>query len=314
MTTPTGVSARPCSGVQDLNAIYGMTASLPNVALHLTDLPWRLASPAAQDPVRVRLWETRDGTLLAWAILQFPWHCLDYEVQPGAYREWLEQAVLDWAVERLTEEAASRGEDLPFYVSTRASDTVRLAAVHRAGFRPEDWSYVHLTRDLREPIPEVALPDGFQIRPLAGEAEVDAYVATHRAAFRSTNMTAAWRQQTIRDPRYVPELDLVAVGSDGTVAAFCVGWMTSPTASLADKRVAQVEPLGVLPAYQRIGLGRALLLEEFRRARTIGASRMEVDAESYNEASLGLYESVGFRPSFEAPFALRVFGQAAIRL
>jgi mycothiol synthase len=314
MTTPTGVFARSCSGVHDLNTIYGMTASLPNVALHLTDLPWRLASPAAQDSAWVRLWEARDGTLLAWAILQFPWHCLDYEVRPGPHREWLEQAVLDWAVERLTGEAASRGEELPFYVSARSSDMVRLAAVHRAGFRPDDWSYLHLSRDLREPVPRTALPDGFQIRPLAGEAEVAAYVATHRAAFGSTNMTADWRRRTIRDPRYVPELDLVAVGSDGTVAAFCVGWMTPPTASLADKRVAQIEPLGVLPAYQRIGLGRALLLEAFHRALTIGASRIEVDAESYNEASLGLYESAGFRMSFEAPFALRVFGQAAICL
>lgn len=67
------------------------------------------------------------------------------------------------------------------------------------------------------------------------------------------------------------------------------------------------EPLGVLPEHQRTDLGRAMLLEAFRRARDIGANRLEVDAENYNPASLGTYESVDFRPVFEAPFALRVF-------
>lgn len=306
MTTPTDVSARPCSGVDDQNAIYAMTASLPN-ALHRADLPWRLASPAAQNPARTRLWESRDGTLLAWAILQTEWHCLDFEVRPGPQREGLERVVLDWSVDQLGAEAATRDGDLPFYVSARADDPVRLAATDRAGFQPDGWSYIHLARDLREPIRDAVVPEGFLIRSLSGDAEVDDYVAVHRAAFGSTNMTADWRRRTIEVTHYTPELDLVAVGPDGTIAAFCVAWITPPGQSTADSWVAQVEPLSVLPACQRIGLGRALLLEGFRRARDMGAARMEVDAESYNDASRGLYESVGFRPAFEARFNLRVF-------
>lgn len=305
MTTPTDVSARSCSGFHDLNTIHGMTTTLPN-ALHRADLPWRLASPAAQDPARTRLWETRDGTLVAWAILQSPWHCLDYEVLPGPYRGGLEQEVLAWGVERLVAEAAIRDRDLPFYVSARADDLARLTAIRRAGFQSDDWSYIHLSRDLSEPIPEVVVPDGFQVRPLNGEAAVDAYVAAHRAAFDSTNLTADWRRRTIQHPHDAAELDLVAVGPDGKIVAFCVGWIM-PAASVAEMRVAQVEPLGVVPAYQRLGLGRALLLEGLRRARALGAGRMEVDAESYNEASRGVYASVGYRQVFAASFALRVF-------
>ena len=306
MTMLTDVSARSGSGAHDLNAIYEMTATVPH-ALHRVDLPWRLSSPAARDSSRTRLWEAGDGTLLAWAILQSPWHCLDYEVSPGPQREDLERMVLAWAVDRLAIDAAARGSALPFYVSARTDDAPRLTAIHRAGFRPDGWSYIHLARDLGEPIPEAALPKGYRIRPLKGEAEVDAYIAVHRAAFGSTNMTVDWRGQTLQDPRYKPDLDLVAIGPAGTIAAFCVGWITPPSASSDGMRVTQVEPLGVIPDHQRIGLGRALLLQMFRRARAMGAERVDVDAEDYNPASLGVYASVGFRPAFEAPFALRVF-------
>lgn len=310
MTMLTDVSARSGSGVHDLNAIYGMTATLPS-ALHLADLPWRLASPPARNPSRTRLWETSDGTLTAWAILQSPWHCLDFEVRPGPQREELERTVLARAVERLAADATSRGTALPFYVSARTDDTAQLKAIHRAEFCPDDWSYIHLARDLADPIPEAALPEGFHIRPLKGEAEVEPFVAVHRAAFGSTNMTVDWRRQTFHDPRHEPNLDLVVIGPAGIVAGFCVGWSTPPESSSDGMRVAQVEPFGVLPDHQRIGLGSALLLEVFRWARDSGAKRMEVDAENYNPASLGAYASVGFHPVFEAPFALRVFKDGA---
>lgn len=285
-----------------------MVAAFPDGALHLADLPWRLSSPSARDPERTCYWEDANGGLVAWAILQFPWHCLDYEIRPEARSETLEASVLDWAVERLNVEAKDRDEPLPFYVSARNGDTPRVTALQRAGFSPDDWSYVHLVRAIDDLIPETAPPEGLVIRPLAGEVEVDAYVAIHRAAFDSTNMTSEWRRETLKHPLYSPELDLVAMAPDGTLAAFCVSWVTPPLTALGGERVVQIEPLGVLPEYQRHGVGRSLLLDALHRARALGATRMEVDAESYNEASLGAYESVGFRPQFQAPFFLRRFG------
>jgi ribosomal protein S18 acetylase RimI-like enzyme len=300
-------SSRPFAGDRDFARIYELTAAAPGDVLHLADLPWRLASPAARTPERTRLWERTDGALSAWAVLQFPWHCLDYDLHPDRSTVELEAAVLAWAIERLAVAAADRGERLPFYVSARAADGPRIAAIEQAGFARDDWSYVRLVRDLDRPIPAAEPPAGFVVRPLAGDAEVEAYVAAHRAAFGSTNMTAAWRRTTLRDPRHLPELDLAAIAPDGTLAGFCVCWMTPPLGSLAGRRLAQIEPLGVHPEYQRLGLGRALLLEALRRARANGAHSLEVNAESDNAASRQTYEAVGFRPEFEAPFFLRVF-------
>jgi ribosomal protein S18 acetylase RimI-like enzyme len=306
MTTNPAITTRPPAGALDVVRMYDLADVARDDALHVADLPWRMTSPSAQVPDRTRLWEDADGELVAWAVLQFPaWHCLDYVIRPDARTTELESAVLAWACARLEAEAVNRNGFLPFFVSARAHDHTRIAAIERAGFVRENWGYVHLVRDLDQPIPEPILPLGFIIRSLVGTDDVDAYVATHRAAFETANMSADWRRATLRDPRYVPDLDLVAVAPDGTLAGLCVCWITP---SLGGQRVAQVEPLGVLPAFQRTGLGRALLLEGLRRAKAHGAIRMDVNAESTNAASQGAYGAVGFRLTYEAPFYLQRFG------
>lgn len=300
------VSARPVVEDRDFDRMGDLALSAPDNALHVVDLPWRLSSPSARMPERTRLWEDASGELLAWAVLQFPaWHCLDYLVRPDVRQTDLEAEILTWACDWLETEAAGHDGHLPFYVSAREGDTARVAAIERAGFSRQEWGYVHLVRDLDQPIPKPAPPPGFVIRSLAGEDEVDAYVDAHRAAFESANMTTGWRRETLRDPRYVSDLDLVAIAPDGALVGFCVCWITP---SIAGQRVAQVEPLGILPAYQRQGLGRALLVEGLRRAKAHGAGQMDVNAESYNAVSRGAYEAVGFRSAYDAPFFLRSFG------
>lgn len=306
MTTfPAGIAARSCASAADLEAIDAMTALLPN-ALHRIGLPWRLSSTAIENYGNTRLWVSPNGMTLAWAILQFPWHCLDYEIVPGSHYDAVEATILDWAVSRLAAEATRRGTELPFYVSARVDDSRRLSAIQTSGFKSADWSYIHMARSLLQPTADPVLPDGFFIRPLQGPAEVDAYVDAHRAAFGSTNMTSAWRERSLQHPRYTPDLDLVVTAPDGTIAAFCFSWLLrSDTGAMV-----QVEPLGVRPAFQRRGLGRTMLTEVFRRARDMQADSIEIDAESYNSASRGLYTAAGFREVIATPFALRVFRPA----
>ncbi|HEV2068045.1 MAG TPA: hypothetical protein VGR08_14545, partial [Thermomicrobiales bacterium] len=228
MTAHPEMTSRPSEGDPDLARMDDMVAASPGDSLHLADLPWRLSSPSARDPERTRLWEDADGRLVAWAVLQFPWHCVDYQVDPSARSEALEGAVLGWAAERLNGEAAGIGESLPFYASARKDDTRRSTAIRRTGFSPDEWSYVHMAREMDGPIPVPVLPEGFRIRPLAGETEIEAYVAMHRAAFGSANMTAEWRRSTLRHPRYVKGLNLVIVAPDGVLVGFCVCWITPP--------------------------------------------------------------------------------------
>jgi hypothetical protein len=180
MTASEAIRSRPRAGEEDAARMYDLVAARPGEALHLADLPWRLCSPAARTPDHTRLWEDDRGDLLAWAVLQFPWHCLDYAVSAVGERRGVAAAVMAWATERLEGEANRRGAPLPFSVSARADDAARIALIERHGFVAGGWRYLHLARDLEEPVPRPRLADGFRIRALAGAGEVEAAVALQR--------------------------------------------------------------------------------------------------------------------------------------
>ena len=94
----------------------------------------------------------------------------------------------------------------------------------------------------------------------------------------------------MRHPAYIPDLDLVAVAPDGSLAAFCVCWLGKHR-----EISGQIEPLGVHPRWRRLGLGRAILSEGLRRLHLHGATQVYVETDNYRNAAFGLYESAGFQ-------------------
>ena len=93
-----GVSSRPVGPDldRDLSRIYALAATSP-AAINTVDLPWRLASPSFRRSERTRLWESDQGELAGWAVLQYAWRSLDYVIRPAVRSGDLEDAVFAWA-------------------------------------------------------------------------------------------------------------------------------------------------------------------------------------------------------------------------
>jgi ribosomal protein S18 acetylase RimI-like enzyme len=210
-------------------------------------------------------------------------------VRPGAARHEVEAQLFAWAMARFQEMDQERGAPLPYWVEMRADDAERQALIRSHGFTLDEGSTsVHLRRPLVN-LPEAApLPDGVTIRPLAGESEIAAYVALHRAAFESESMTVEWRMQTLRTPQYRPELGIVAVASDGRLAGFLIGWLDET------RQLAQIEPTGVHPDFRGVGLARAVLLEGLQRFQACGATEAFVETNSDRSPALQASQSIGF--------------------
>src|SRR5262249_49480358 len=115
-----------------------------------------------------------------------------------------------------------------------------------------------------------------------------------RTAFASESMTEEWRARTLHALHHVPELDLVAEATDGTLAGYCLGWWD------ATHRQGQVEPLAVAPAYWGRGIGRALLGALLHRFEALGADRVLVETDTTRPAALRTYASAGFVPRFRS--------------
>lgn len=288
------IATHPYAGPADTSRMLDFVAAHPACSPHALDMPYRLCSPASRSLEGVRLWEDERRALAAFAVVQCgAWGTLDYAIRPGGDAPGIEGEMMAWALPRFAAITAAAGRPLHWWLDVPEGDAERTALAERHGFAPDDWHAAHLARPLDGALPEPRLPDGYAIRPLEGAAEVEAYVALHRAAFASESMTAAWRRATLEVRGHAPELDLVAVAPDGTLAGFCIGWLGRGAVGDVE---AQVEPVGVHPAQRGKGLGSGLLAEMFRRMRAAGAAVAHVDIYSDNPGGLRLYESVGYRP------------------
>jgi ribosomal protein S18 acetylase RimI-like enzyme len=198
--------------------------------------------------------------------------------------------LLAYAEAHLRKDADGGGQSL-MQVSLE-SDAARNQLLAAQGFvRSDDFLASHVI-DLAEPKPQPQLPHGFTIRDMAGpvtDAELEARVNVHRAAFHPSKLTLAKYMAARRAPTYRPELDLVVMTPAGEFGAFTIVWYEP------QNRTGLFEPVGCHPDFQRRGLGRAVLYEGLRRLRELGATRAHVNAWLDNSPGALLYRAAGFQ-------------------
>jgi len=89
---------------------------------------------------------------------------------------------------------------------------------------------------------------------------------------------------------YRPDIDLVVLDHDNSVAAYGLFWYDSKTAT------GLVEPMRTGDNHQRRGLARHLITTGLDRLATAGAERIKICVEPGNPAASALYLDVGFEP------------------
>lgn len=256
------------------------------------------------DPTRhVRLWHDGDK-LIGYALLGDDAY-FDWQVLPEYEGKGVEEEALAWAAGLLAELRAGDAERWkgPMMVGTRIDNAERIAFLEEHGFHRGEYVEVNMLRSLeeawppealpREATPPPALPSGFHVRALSGDAsEVLDRAAAHREVWHPWTVGEVTDEQYarfMRMPGYDCDLDVVAVAPDGTIAAYVNGWL-DPVNKIGD-----LGPVGARVAYRRQGLTRAVLLECLRRMKARGMNRACVSTGEDNVAARGLYESIGFR-------------------
>ncbi len=241
---------------------------------------WRGTDSDSNAVAHARLWMDGDQVVgITWPRRDE----VDLMVHPD-YKP-IEDEMLAWAEQRL---AAEGGEPLTLTAWPFDSDTTRIATMQRRGYQRGNQFFFYHIRDLENIPNEVRLPEGYAIRNVQGEADIEARVAVHRAAFAPSRMSLEKHRRVMALPTYRPDLDLVVVAPDGSFAAFCIVWYD------AANRAGTFEPVGCHPDHQRRGLSRTLMYEGLRRLKQLGAQAAHVN--SFDEpAAVGLYQAVGFR-------------------
>ncbi len=256
---------------------------------HIGDVLWQMfRSDGFDATARIRLWYD-DAGLLGFAWRDDPTSAV-LQLHPRAHdNDALEEAMLTWIGDAWSVRGDG-GAARTLTTYAMESDTRRLAPLHRHGFVGAEAHLHHVMhRDLDAPIPDLPLPDGAVIRPLADDTEIAARVALHRAVWTNSHMTDASYARMRAVPGYLPDLDIVAAMPDDAFASYCICWLDPVN------RTGEFEPVGTRAAYRRQGIGKAVVLDGLLRLKAHGAHTAIVAPTAGNDASLALYLSAGFR-------------------
>ena len=300
----TGLITEPrlYQGPDDLDAmrlvlIKGRQVGGPAFYVHVGDLDWWLHYGEPETPHEIYLWE--DGPAaestrlepLAWVLFS-PWHTFDLFVHPTAVTTEQRLALFTWAEEHLAAGMPAEGGQRMSTLWISEHDSVAIDHLTARGFqRDEDGNLVFMTRSLDDLGPAPPLPPGFQVRPVAGEREVEKRAAAQHSAFGSSwdmaRYVARYRR-FMQSPVYEPGRDLMVVAPDGRAAAFCIVWLDEVNC------VGHLEPVGTHADFRRQGLGKAILWAGLGLMKSRGMETATICPYRGNPAAIGLYRALGF--------------------
>lgn len=204
----------------------------------------------------VHVWRDAAGALVGFCIAEHGDNSFYLQVHPQ--RRWVEDVMLAWAELNW----AGAHPSIATYAYTH--DTARRRLLARRGYANIGESGRTYMYDLGRQYPARALPAGFRIATLAEDHNVNSHIAAVRGAFGRDTLNRAWFATKAAAPTYDPTWDLAVVAPDGEHAAFCLARLDRHS------QVAEIDPIGTRPDYQRRGLAHALVAECFRRLRACG--------------------------------------------
>jgi mycothiol synthase len=286
--------------VQDLEAmqdvlVKGRQADNGSYYVHIGDLKWWLFYPPLEGEFwdQIYMWDDpqQSRRLLGWALISPAWVAIDVYVQPELRGSEAATEMYLWAEQEATRVARENGKKAIASLWVRHDDEVLKQHFIGQGFRLKQGT-LHFTRSLEGSLPEAALAPGYKLRGCTGLPEVTARAKAQYGAFNSSANFERYLERFIHfmgSPAYKPELDVVASAPDGQIGAFCIVWLDPVN------KVGLFEPVGSHPDFQRKGLGRAVMLEGFRRLKKRGMTHAIVSTSEDNQAGVKLYEALGLQ-------------------
>jgi mycothiol synthase len=294
MTSP---AALPYLASRDYDRICQLVRARPSSRTlsypSLADIEEMMFEPEIQQSTRI--WELAEGGLAGYMIV---YHTQSYagfcfEFVYGVQEEALSGQAIDWAEEFFRREYTGQVNELACSVYDYQPE--RAARLESRGYTRGDDIVLYLERDLALPLENAVVPTGYRIRAVSGEKEDEAWVALHKAAFQTENMSLEKRRAMTSASFYDPGLDLVAVDVKGSLAAYVFGSISPEENALSGRQIGWTDPVATHPDHQRRGLSRVLLLACMQQLRQRGMHYARLGTSSHNLKMQRAAGAVGFQ-------------------
>ena len=165
-------------------------------------------------------------------------------------------------------------------------------AASRAGLMPTQERDTESIIQINKKKLHYTLPEGFIITSMADNYDPIQFNRIMKRGFSnnleerilsSADISAIDRQ--FKRPFVNLDLQVIVMAPDKSWAAFCGMWQTN------ENPMAFIEPVVTDPAYQKMGLGKAVVYEALRRCADLGSTSAVV------LTSIQFYFKLGFRPN-----------------
>ena len=150
---------------------------------------------------------------------------------------------------------------------------------------------IRMRLDSLEGLPEMRLPEGYALRPMAAD-ETWAYLEVMNRSNFAGETGPAWFDKTFSGvPEYDPSYLQIIWREDRPVAA-AAAWHRDEEGV----RYGLIHWVGVLDSERGLGLGKAISLAALRRLRQRGFERAMLSTGPWRLAAVASYLRLGFRP------------------
>jgi mycothiol synthase len=220
-------------------------------------------------------------------------------VHPEWRRRGLGTTLTRWLIHRAGEVHGAKHPDAVGEISNGISSTNTGAdqMLRNLGFE-ETRYFFDMKRLLDQPVPDVALPDGFQLQSFDPSLD-EALRLTHNEVFQdhwgSTPRDAeSWKAWFTGARAFRAGLSYLVLDGE-TIAAYVLGYELEGHTEATGIRELDIGQVGTRRSYRGRGLARAALAKVLAEGVQAGyqQSALGVDADNPTGA-LGLYESLGF--------------------
>ena len=208
--------------------------------------------------------------------------------------------MLEWCEERLREIAGERAHDGTTVFQSWYDDgeTARREVLTAAGYEATQM-YAEMTRSLAEPIPDLPLPEGLEIRPMTIDDARTVWEADQEA-FRDhvgfTPGTEADYQQFLAG-HYGKDPSLWKVAFDGDrIAGMVLNYVDEHGNEEYGRERGWTESISVQRPWRGKGVARALIVESMRMFRDMGMTEVALGVHTDNPTgAFRLYEGLGYQ-------------------
>jgi len=183
-----------------------------------------------------------------------------------------------------------------FEVFLADTESDKQALLKSAGYQPVRY-FFEMVRPLDDDIPEIALPEGLEIRP----ATLDQYRTIFDASEEAFQdhwghfpATDSEYQGWIKSPYFQPERWKVA-WDNGQVAGMVLNFINTEENKRFNRKRGHTEDICVRRPWRRRGLARSLLAQSLQMFKDEGMEEATLGVDTDNlSGALGLYENLGF--------------------